>query len=111
MTRRNDSVDRYYKWDKEEKEAASEAIIEMGRTTIREQMRVEKHERKTIKHGKRDQLEAAKADLFADLDEVNENDQRLLGEGRELERQREEKLNNLAMASDLNDAEATKARY
>jgi len=36
MTRRNDSVDRYYKWDKEEKEAASEAIIEMGRTTIRE---------------------------------------------------------------------------
>jgi hypothetical protein len=59
-------------------------------------MRVEKHERKTIKHGKRDQLEAAKADLFADLDEVNEKDQKLLGEGRELERQREEKLNNLA---------------
>jgi len=55
----------------------------MGRTTIREQMRVEKHERKTIKHHKRDQLEAAKADLFADLDEVNEMDQKLAGMGRE----------------------------
>ena len=54
----------------------------MGRTTIREQMRVEKHERKTIKHQKRDQLEAAKADLFADLDQVNEMDQKLVGMGR-----------------------------
>jgi hypothetical protein len=83
MTRRNASVDRYYKWDAEEKAQASEAIIEMGRTTIREQMRVEKHERKTIKHQKRDQLEAAKADLFADLDQVNEMDQKLAGMGRE----------------------------
>lgn len=46
-------------------------------------MNVEKHERKAIKHGKRDQLEAAKADLFADLDEVNEMDKRLTGIGRE----------------------------
>ena len=82
MERRNMSVDRFYLQEKEEKKQASDTIIEMGRTTIREQMNVEKHERKTIKHGKRDQLEAAKADLFADLDQVNEMDQKLTEMGK-----------------------------
>ena len=83
----------------------------MGRTTIREQMRVEKHERKTIKHQKRDQLEAAKAELFADLDQVNEMDQKLAEMGREQERRRQQLQDQVAAGNDPETAEAIRAKY
>ena len=50
---------------------------EMEHTAIKEQMNLEKHQRKTIKKAKQGQLDDAKADLFEDLDQVNELDKKL----------------------------------
>ena len=50
---------------------------------IDNQMQVEKHERKTIKHAKAAELGKARDELFADLDEVNELDSKLLQQGRD----------------------------
>jgi hypothetical protein len=78
MKRRNESVDRYNALEKELVEAAKEKKHQMEKQAMEEQMALEKHQRKTIKHKKKAELEAAKDDLFEDLDEVNERDQQLL---------------------------------
>jgi len=50
----------------------------MEKTAVDEQMNLERHQRKTIAGMKESELEKAKEDLFKDLDEVNELDQKLV---------------------------------
>lgn len=78
MQRRNESIDRYNKLENEIAEVAKSKKHQMEKRALDEQMALEKHQRKTIKHKKTAELEAAKDDLFQDLEEVNERDQRLL---------------------------------
>ena len=77
MTRRNKNVEKYYEREEEERKKTQSTLYAMERSTVDEQMNVEKHERKSIKKAKKQQLESAKDDLFADLDQVNELDQKL----------------------------------
>ena len=52
MQRRNATVDRYYKQVEERTEKARKAIVDQEREVVDNQMQVEKHERKTLKHAK-----------------------------------------------------------
>lgn len=78
MKRRNECIDRFNARERELEEAAKQKKHDMEKKAIDEQMALEKHQRKTIKHKKKAELEAAKDDLFNDLDEVNELDKKLL---------------------------------
>jgi len=46
----------------------------MEKVSIDQQMNVERHERKHIKHAKNSQLNEAQDEIFADIDSVNQKD-------------------------------------
>lgn len=77
MKRRNESVDRYYKEEAALAKQASSNKLAQEKKVIDEQMYVERHERKTISHAKKKQLNDRRDELFADLDEVNAKDAQL----------------------------------
>jgi hypothetical protein len=78
MKRRNESIDRYYELEKKLEEKSKDNKYQMEKQSIEEMMAIEKHQRKTIKHQKKDYLQAAKDDLFKDLEDVNEMDKKLI---------------------------------
>ena len=57
-------MDTFYKEEDELAKKAKSAKWEMESAAIKEQMNLEKHQRKHIKHAKEDQLNSAKDDLF-----------------------------------------------
>ena len=88
MKRRNDAVDRYYKLEEELAEKAQTTKRAMEKAAIDEQMDLERHQRKTIKKQKKAELERAKDDLFADLEDVNEMDSKLQKQSEKEEKKR-----------------------
>ena len=71
MTRRQKSVDEFHAHEEAERKKSSSAVLRQEKDVIDNQMVVERHERKTIKNKKKQELNAAQDELFADLDEVN----------------------------------------
>ena len=86
MTRRSESVGRYYEAQEKRKKEAQETIYKMEKRSVDQQMKVEGHERKFIKNTKKEELAKAQEELFSDLNDVNELDQKLTQTAKEIDR-------------------------
>ena len=86
MKRRTDSIDRFNAQEKKLEEESKSKKYQLETKAVNDQMELERHQRKTIKHSMKAQLETAKDDLFKDLEEVNQADAKLLGSKKEAEK-------------------------
>lgn len=59
MARRQKSVDEFHAHEEAERQKSSKAILKQEKEVIDEQMQVERHERKTIKNKKKEELNKA----------------------------------------------------
>ena len=109
MTRRQKSVDEFHAHEEAERQKSSKAVLKQEKEVIDHQMTVERHERKTIKNKKKAELNAAQDQLFADLDEVNQLDEKLTHQGAsaaaEFERKKKEALREIENAEQMEKKE------